>query len=125
MDASQKKPRHADIVHNTVVTVMESWYRRENDILTEDLQEQEEGYTRIVTNQAAQLRIAAETIRVRELQITQLRRFIHMVMNFSPQARDMFPGDMEEMIMIHMDLNNQLADFIRTWSEETDDEDTT
>lgn len=122
LDSTQKKPRHATIVHNTVATVMDSWYRQENEILCESLEEQEEGYCRIINNLNAKMTSAEEIIRVRETQLMQYRRFCLMVMQWCPQAQEMFPGDFEQMTAIHQHQNTELADFIRIQEEETDTE---
>lgn len=126
-----KAPRlcHGDIVRNTVLTMMDSWFIEENNILSESLDEQEEGYDRIVATQAqeianlrAQLDVAEETERLRTTQLMQYRRFCNMVFTWCNQANEMFPGDFNQMVMIHEEQNRELAAYANRMADETDDE---
>jgi len=119
----QKKPRHSTIVRDTVLTMMDSWFLEENENLSETLQEQEVGYNKIIANMHAQQTIAEERERVLATQLMQYRRFCMMVQNWCPQAREMFPGDMEQMLAIHEEQNRELSAFIEMMTEATDTED--
>jgi len=118
----QKKPRHSTLVRNTVLTMMDSWFLEENNNLEESLQEQEEGYNAIITRLHTQQRIADERERVMATQLMQYRRFCNMVQDWCPAAREMFPGDFEQMLAIHQEQNRELSAFIDMMSAETDTE---
>jgi len=118
----QKKPRHSTIVKNTVLTMMDSWFLEENNILSESLDEQEEGYTRVIANLNAQLTVSEERERVFAMQLMQFRRYCMMVQQWCPQAAEMFPGDVEQMLAIHAEQNRELSEFAQLMTEETDTE---
>jgi hypothetical protein len=118
MDKTQKKPRHSDIVRNTVLTMMDSWFVEENDILSESNEELTEAFERQAEVQAdlrQELDRASRTIQLLQIQLAASRRYSHMVEIWCPQVREMFPGDLQDMLAIQ-------AEQWRVHNEDTEEE---
>lgn len=99
----QKKPRHSDVVRNTVLTMMDSWFVEENDILSESNEELIEAFEKQAEMQAdlrQELERKDRTIQLLQLQLEASRRYSHMVEIWCPQVREMFPGDLSDMLAI-------------------------
>lgn len=118
----QKKPRYSDIVKNTVTTMMDSWFLEENNILSESLEEMEEGYDRMITTLNTKLRMANHT---NELLVTQLQavmRYANMIHTWCPMVEEMFPGDFDDLRAIQAAQNRHLAQWVENMEATTDTE---
>lgn len=120
-----KQARHSNTVTNTVATIMDGWFKEENDLLTEDLQ-QKEG--RINTLELAldtknkDIRKKDAKITLLELQLQAALRYSQMVEQWCPQVQEMFSGDRDDMIAIQGVQNLQLQSLFEAIDEDNGQE---
>lgn len=118
----KKQARHSDVVRDTVISMMDNWFLEENNILSESLDEQEEGYNRIISKLKGQLQAANRVAEIRSLQLMQSMRLIAMLHTWCPLVEEMFPGDVDELRAIHAHLNTELEHDVTVLTADTDTE---
>jgi len=99
----QKKTDHTILIRGAVEAAMGSWFKEENDILTETCNEQG-GMIQELADDRAALTLALARMeqrnRLLEVQLAAAHRYSRMVADWIPQVNEMFGGDLDDMIEI-------------------------
>lgn len=98
-----KTTDHSILVRGAVEAAMGSWFKEENDILTESCNEQAKMIQELADDRAT-LTLALARMERRntllEIQLNAAHRYSRMVADWVPQVNQMFGGDLDDMLAI-------------------------